>query len=61
MLDFGAEKVIWILSKPKQIIVATPGGRWEILDWNLDVELLEGHIFNIGKYFEEEGINPDLG
>ena len=59
LLDFGAEKVIWVLTKPKQVIVATPGGKWEMLDWNLDVELMEAQSFNIGNYLKKEGIDPD--
>lgn len=59
LLDFGAEKVIWVLTKPKQVIVAVPGGKWEILDWNLDIDILEGYDFNIGKYLKAEGIDPD--
>lgn len=60
LLEFGADKVIWILSKPKQVIIATAGGKWQVLDWNNDVELIENHTFNIGRHFAEEGINPDL-
>ncbi len=56
LLDFGVEKVIWILSNPKQIIIATPGGKWELLDWNIDAELMDGHLFNVGKYLENEEI-----
>ena len=60
LLEFGAEKVIWILTKPKQIIVTTKSNQWDLMDWNEDVELIEDQTFNIGKHFEEEGINPNI-
>ncbi len=59
LLNFGAEKVIWILSKPKQVIVATEEKHWEVVNWDEDVALIEGHVFNIGKHLEKEGIDPD--
>jgi hypothetical protein len=60
LLDFGADKVLWILSKPKLVITATPDGKWSFDEWNMDVELMDGHVFNIGKYLESEGINPEI-
>jgi hypothetical protein len=60
LLEFGAEKVIWVLSKPKVVITATPDGKWAFSEWNSEVEILDGQCFNIGKYLEEEGINPDV-
>lgn len=56
VFDFGIEKAIWVLSKSKKVIVAQPGQDWLIVDWNKDIELLDGHFFNIGKYLESEGI-----
>ena len=58
LLDFGAQKVIWITTKTQKVTVATPNENWQIIDWNKDIELLEGHAFNIGQYLEEEGIDP---
>ncbi|MCB9272699.1 MAG: Uma2 family endonuclease [Lewinellaceae bacterium] len=56
MLDFGVEKVFWITTKTQKVLAATPGQNWEIIDWNKDIELFQGHAFNIGHYLEEEGI-----
>jgi hypothetical protein len=56
LLEFGVEKVIWILSKPKSIVIATKDEDWIIRDWNKDSELLDGQIFNIGEYLKKEGI-----
>lgn len=59
MLDFGVEKVFWITTKTRRVLVATPIANWEIIDWNKNIELFQGHNFNIGKHLEEEGINPE--
>jgi hypothetical protein len=53
---FGTEKAIWILTKSQKVIVAQPGADWLIIDWNKDIELLDGHHFNIGNYLQNEGI-----
>ncbi len=59
LFEFGTKKLIWILSRSKKVIVAEPGKRWEIIDWNEDVDLMEGITFNVGRHVKEEGINPD--
>lgn len=59
LFDFGTQKLVWVLSKSKKVIVAEPGKHWKIIDWDEDIELMEGILFNVGKYLEEEGINPD--
>jgi Uma2 family endonuclease len=56
LLEFGVEKVIWILSKSKSILIATKDGDWLIRDWNKDVELLDNQSFNIGEYLKSEGV-----
>jgi hypothetical protein len=50
--------VLWILTKPKKVLIAQ-GDIYEFLDWDNDIELLEGVHFNIAKYLAEEGVNPD--
>ena len=53
---FGTEKIIWVFSKSRTVIVARPDNKWDVLDWNTDIELLEGITFNIARHLEEEGI-----
>ncbi len=60
LLKFGAEKVVWVLSKPKIVITATPDGKWDFSDWDSNVEILDGHVFNIGNYLKAEGINTEI-
>ena len=56
LLAFDVEKIIWIFSKTKKVVIATKDQDWVTRDWNKDVELLDGQVFNIGKYLKEEGV-----
>lgn len=59
LFAFGTKKIIWVFTKSKTVIVATPDAPWQIMDWHHDIELFPGIVFNIEKYLKEEGINPD--
>ena len=59
LFEFGTQKLVWVLSKSKKIIVAEPDKNWQIIDWDKDIELIEGITFNVGKHLADEGINPD--
>lgn len=54
--NFGVDKVIWILTVTKQVIVALPHQDWLIIDWNKDIEIINGITFNIGNYLKENEI-----
>lgn len=54
--QFGTEKVVWIFTQSKTIIVTSPDGTWKINDWDREIELLEGVKFNIEQYLKEKGI-----
>ncbi|GAB2783406.1 hypothetical protein GCM10027275_29210 [Rhabdobacter roseus] len=56
LLDFGVEKVIWIFTSSQKVLVATAAEDWRTKDWNQDIELLDGHFFNLGQYLREEGV-----
>ncbi|MDX2250058.1 MAG: Uma2 family endonuclease [Bacteroidia bacterium] len=55
LLNFGVEKIIWVLSDNKKVLVATPNADWSIADWHKEIEIMEGIGFCIGKYLREEG------
>jgi Uma2 family endonuclease len=54
--NFGVDKVIWILTASRQVIVALPGADWLLIDWNKDIEIMNGIAFNIGNYLKKNGI-----
>ena len=57
LLDFGVEKVIWVLTNIKKVIIATPDSAWLTMSWANDIEIMEGIFFNIQKYLDERDIN----
>ena len=59
LLNFGVEKVIWIFSESQKVMIAQKDTDWLTKDWNQDIELLDGHLFNIGKYLEDEGVKVE--
>ena len=54
LLQFGVEKVIWLTSESRKVLVATKDENWSIIDWNKDIEIANGISFNIGKYLKDE-------
>jgi Uma2 family endonuclease len=56
LLRFGVQRVIWVLSFSKQVIVAEPEKDWLVIDWHKDIELFDGFVFNIPGYFAQEGL-----
>ncbi|MFT6202521.1 MAG: hypothetical protein ACI9V1_000445 [Spirosomataceae bacterium] len=55
LLNFGVEKVLWISTSSKKVIVATPNENWQIIDWNKDIEIHDEILINIGNYLREGG------
>ena len=49
LLNAGVEKVIWIFTRTKKVMVAERGKKWVVQDWNEDFEVLEGLKLNIVK------------
>ena len=54
--DFGVDKVIWIMTATRQVIVALPNQDWLIIDWNKDIKIMKDISFNIGNYLRENDI-----
>jgi hypothetical protein len=55
LLNFGTEKVFWILTSAQVVIVAT-SEKIETFSWNKDIELLDNQLFNIGQFLDKKGI-----
>lgn len=57
---FGTEKVIWVLTATRQVIVALPDKPWLTHNWKEAIELLDSITFNIGIYLKNKGVQlPD--
>ncbi len=46
------EKVIWIFTKTKKVMVAEKGKKWIVQDWKDDFEMMEGIRLNISELLE---------
>lgn len=57
LLSWGVEKVIWVLSASKKVIIAEQGKDWLLVDWSKDIEIINGIKFNISQYLEKSGVN----
>jgi hypothetical protein len=55
LLDFGVEKVIWITTAAKKVMVASKVGDWVIKDWDKTIEILPEVSFNVGQYLKDKG------
>ncbi|USJ35295.2 Uma2 family endonuclease [Dyadobacter fanqingshengii] len=55
LLGFGTDKVIWFLTKPKSVMIATKDGEWQTFSWDHDIEILDGITCNVGKYLKDKG------
>lgn len=57
ILDFGAEKIIWILTHSRKIFVADRNQtHWYFTDWSEDIPLLDDCILNVKKLLDEDEI-----
>ncbi len=53
LLNSGVEKVIWIFTKTKKVMVAQRGKKWIVQDWNEDFEVFENLTINLEKLLGE--------
>jgi len=50
LLSHGVLRVIWVFTTSQSVLIATPSGPWQWMDWNGEVEILEGYTVNIGRF-----------
>ena len=53
LLDFGVEKVIWIFTDTKKVMVAEPNQNWQISPWNKEVQVIDNVVVTLQKLVEE--------
>ncbi|MHA4737000.1 Uma2 family endonuclease [Dyadobacter sp. MSC1_007] len=57
LIEFGSEKVIWILTEIQKTVIFRKGVEAEIINWHGDVPVLNTIAFNVGNYLDAEGIH----
>ena len=55
LFNFGVERIVWIFTEDKKIVLATPNKDWIVSDWSNDFTLLEGHSVNLEKMILKKG------
>ncbi|MFN8348228.1 MAG: Uma2 family endonuclease [Spirosomataceae bacterium] len=56
LLDFGVQRVIWVLTPTRTVIVAEPDQDWRIINWNKEILLLNDIMMNIGAYLAKMNV-----
>jgi Uma2 family endonuclease len=55
LFDFGVERVLWVLTADKKILIAEPNQDWILRDWAKEVQLMDGHTFNLMQMIQKKG------
>lgn len=53
LLEFGVEKVVWIFTDTKKVMIAEQGKQWLINNWTADVAILPGLQVNLAEVVEK--------
>ncbi len=53
LLDSGVEKVVWIFTPTKKVLVAEKSKPWIMADWNYTFDLIEGVKINLENLLRE--------
>jgi hypothetical protein len=56
LLEYGTQKVIWIFTKGKKIMVAE-GKDWAMYDFDKTIQVIDNVTFNLDSFLKEENIN----
>ncbi len=54
LMNAGVEKVIWIFTNTKKVMIAEKGEKWIVQDWSEDFEVFEGIRLNIHEFIESK-------
>lgn len=47
LIDFGVEKVIWIFTDTKKVLIADKSKEWKLNDWSKDIEIVNDSKINV--------------
>lgn len=56
LIDFGVEKVIWVLTKTRRTLIAQPNMPWILADWDTPVDVLPGCTFQLNPLLRSKGV-----
>ena len=53
LLSFGVQRVVWIITETRKIMIAEAGKNWIVAPWSQTIELLLGHEPNLEVFLNE--------
>ena len=53
LINFGVEKIFWILTKSKKIIVISEDKKWYFADWNEELAIIDDLKFSLQNLIKE--------
>jgi hypothetical protein len=57
LIDFGVEKMFWILTASKTVTVMTAAeDKWITQNWSKPIEIFDGDVIILEELFKESGI-----
>lgn len=56
MLDFGVEKIVWVFTDGKKVLVSQEGQDWQLADFDRDIPMLDDYVLNVARLLAEEEI-----
>lgn len=58
LLDFGVEKVLWIITSMQRVyVIDRKDPTWYVVDWGQDIAVMDGCVLNIKQLLDEEEID----
>ena len=52
LLEFGVERVVWIFTDSKKILIASHKQDWTLINWSKEIQIFENFTINIAKLVE---------
>lgn len=56
LLEYGTERIIWITTQSKKIMIATANQPWSIVDWSENILVLPDIHINLKNLLQQRGI-----
>ena len=57
LLAFGVKKIVWVFTDTQKVMIANRNSKkWEILDWDQDIEMIDGLLINIATIISESNL-----
>jgi hypothetical protein len=55
LLKWGVERVIWVFSSSRRILVADNLQKWEFVSWDLPITVIDDHEVNVWDLMLKNG------